>query len=178
MEESIELENNKENDSVNDETDSEKDSKYDEIDIVIEIDIYKNYFNNPIDQPTQDALDLIRKAAKSVSPVGKADIPEPENINAFFAGSNDELSSLFQKNNENNSQSELVMVLAGKPFALDQAADLIENEKIKQDLIYLANELFKIEFYAISDIDEFFTAYEKYVDIQKKILKIYYAINQ
>lgn len=132
---------------------------------MIETDIYKNYFKNkPINEPTQNAVNLIEEAAKSVSPLREAKIPEAENINSFFAGSNDELTSLFQKNDENNSQGKLIMVLAEKPFVLDQAADLIENERIKQDLKYLADELFKIESYRISDINEFLKAYGKYIE--------------
>ncbi len=175
IEEPIDLENN-ETDSVNKEKESKPEPKYNEIDIEIDTQVYSNYFNRaPIDESTKHAIELIEKAAKSVSPTGEVEIPKARNLNSFFTGSNEELLELFQKNNENR-KGELIMVLAEKPFALQQAADLIEDEQIDKDLKYLSNELTKIEFYRIGNINEFITAYEKYVDIQRKILKIYYSI--
>ncbi|SET80210.1 hypothetical protein SAMN05421676_108116 [Salinibacillus kushneri] len=169
IEEPIDLEKN-------DEKEITPEPKYNEVEIVIDTDIYSNYFNNEHnDETIENVIELIERAAKSVSPSGEVKIPKDKNLNSFFTYSNDELLGLFQKNND-NSQGELIMVVADKPFALQQAADLIEDEQIDKDLNYLADELFKIEFYQISDFAEFSTAYEKYVDIQKKILKIYYTI--
>ncbi|MFC4560090.1 hypothetical protein ACFO3D_18180 [Virgibacillus kekensis] len=174
-----ELVKDEETESINEETNMEPESKYQKIHIEIDSEVYQDFFNDvPRDASSNSkskTITLIERAAMSVNPKGETQIPDPEKLNSFFDGGNDELMVLHQKNNTDNT-GKLIRVLAEKPFVLKQARDLVENERIKNDLNYLAKELFKLEFYRISEMKEFITAYEKYVSIQKKILKIYYAI--
>ncbi|QAS52953.1 hypothetical protein [Halobacillus litoralis] len=121
----------------------------------------------PEDERKESAAGLLLEAKKSVNADGYIAVPTLENLNNFFAPSDQQLKKLIKEND-----GVLPIRINKTHIQLKQAGELIEDDRISDQLNQINEELVDIEIYNKDTLYDFSVAFDRYKHCIKNVLQI------